>query len=163
MIANGWKKNPLNTVTIDHVTGFPDPNGHVLLVGNQLSNPDMYGFVFTNNMVMTTDQPVLNTGGGPTSCAYHGTPTQKFDKCFTTYTFRNNGLIGTPDTFPPSSWPSGNFFPGNASDAGFVQYNGGVDGDYRLQPKSRYKNAGSDGRDLGADMVGLETALAGVE
>ena len=46
---------------------------------------------------------------------------------------------------------------------GFVQYKQGGGGDYRLQPGSPFKNAGTDGRDLGADIVGLQAAVAGVK
>jgi hypothetical protein len=49
-----------------------------------------------------------DTGGGPTSCAYSGTPMEKIAKCFSTYTFSHNALIATPQAFPPSSWPAGN-------------------------------------------------------
>ncbi len=162
-VLNGWPANPLNTVTINHITGFPDPMSHLLIMGNQASNPSMYGFVFTNNIVTTGRYPVWNTGGGKTSCAYSDVPVTSIATCFTTYTFGNNALVGTPQPFPPSSWPTGNFFPADGKGAGFVQYNGGVGGDYELQPNSPYKNAGTDGRDLGADIAGLEAALAGVE
>jgi len=162
-VLNGWLKNPLNNVTINHVTGFPDPDSHLLSIGNLISNPPMSGFVFSNNMVLTGRYPVWSTGGGPTSCADSGTPAQKIKKCFSTYTFTNNALVETPIAFPPASWPSGNYFPADASAAGFVQFNNGVNGDYRLLPSSRYKNAGSDRKDLGADIVGLNAALIGVE
>jgi hypothetical protein len=106
---------------------------------------------------------VWNTGGGPTSCAYSGTPAEKISACFTTNTFSNNALIATPDAFPPSSWPAGNFFPNNASAAGIARYDEGVGGDYELNSNSPYKNAGTDDKDLGADIGGLEAALTGVE
>jgi hypothetical protein len=163
LIQNGWKANPVNTITINHVTAFPDSGAHLLMIGNQVTNPSMYGFVFTNNMIATGSFPVWSSGGGLTSCATKGTPAQKINKCFTTYSFKNNALIASPDAFPPSSWPVGNFFPASPTAAAFVQYDSGNGGDYRLQPNSRYKNAGTDGRDLGADIVGLNAALAGVE
>ncbi|MFY9558661.1 MAG: hypothetical protein WAQ52_00365 [Terriglobales bacterium] len=162
-VLNGWPKNPLNTVTINHITGFPDPDSHLLIMGNRAANPRMYGFVFTNNMVATGKYPVWSTGGGPTSCAAKGTPAQKIAKCFSTYTFKNSALIGTPEAFPPSSWPAGNFFPSDLNAAGFAQHDEGGGVDYELQPNSPYKNAGTDGRDLGADIGGLEVALTGVE
>lgn len=163
LVMNGWLKNPVNTITINHVTGFPDSGAHMLMVGNQISKPSMYGFVFTNNIVMTGSFPVWSSGGGLTSCSAKGTPAEKIKKCFTTYTFTNSALIASPAAFPPSSWPAGNFFPADATAAGFVQYDSGNGGDYSLQAGSRYKNAGTDGRDLGADIAGLKSALAGVE
>jgi hypothetical protein len=123
----------------------------------------MYGFVFTNNLVGAGDYPIWDATGDSTSCAIKGTPAQKIAKCYTTYAFRNNALIGTTSAFPPSSWPSGNFFPTSGSTVGFVDYSGGVDGNYQLQSSSVYNNKGTDGRDLGADIVGLNAALAGVE
>jgi hypothetical protein len=125
--------------------------------------PEDDGFVFTNNMVAAGRYPVWSTGGGPTSCAYSGTPAEKIARCFSTYTFSRNALVATPQAFPPSSWPAGNFFPGTSSVAGFARQDEGGGVDYELQPSSPYKNAGTDGRDLGVDIGGLEAALAGVE
>ncbi len=45
----------------------------------------------------------------------------------------------------------------------FAAYKNGNGGNYQLPANSPYKNAGSDGKDLGADIVGLTKALAGVE
>ncbi len=161
-VANGWPANPVNTITIDHITGFLDSKGGVLILGNQSSNPAMYGFVFTNSIVTTGVYPVWGAGGGSTSCAYKGTPAFKIANCFATYTFANNALIGTPSAFPPSSWPAGNMFAPDPNTI-FVQYNNGNGGNYQLQSGNSYIDKGTDGRDLGADIVGLNEALAGVE
>jgi hypothetical protein len=162
-LLNGWSANSLNTVTINHVTGFPDPGSHLMTMGNQTTNPTMFGLVFTNNLVTTGAYPVWSTGGGKTSCGAADDPLTNISTCFSTYTFATNGLIATPKAFPPSSWPTGNLFPPDVQTVGFVQYNNGVGGDYELQSNSPYKNAGTDHRDLGADITGLEAALAGVE
>ena len=162
LIANGWPKNPLNTITINHVTAFPDPNSHVMTIGNLDKNPSMYGFVFTNNLVLTGRYPVWNAFTN-LSCAAGDVPLTTLKKCFTTYTFQNNGLIASPPAYPPSSWPANNYFPNTISDVGFVNYNNGNGGDYALVPSSPYKNKGSDGKDLGADIAGLNAALAGVQ
>ena len=45
-ILNDWAKNPLNSVTINHVTAFPDPNSHMMIVGNLERNPSMYEVCF---------------------------------------------------------------------------------------------------------------------
>lgn len=163
MIANGWHRSPVNTITINHVTAFPDAGAHLMMIGNSIQDPDMFGLVFTNNLVATGQYPVWSSGGGWSSCAYHGSPEQKIRKCFSTYTFKNNALIGTPDAFPPSSWPSGNSFPANANQVDFTQYDDGINGDYSLKSNSPYKNKGTDGKDLGADIAGLNAALQGVE
>jgi hypothetical protein len=162
-ITNGWPKNPMNTITINHVTAFPDPTSHLMITGNQLSNPSMYGLVFTNNLVLTGQYPVWNSGGGNTNCAYKDVPITTLNACFTSFTFMNNGLIATPQAFPPSSWPTGNMFPVNVSDVLFMNYNNGNGGNYELQSSSPYKNKGTDGKDLGADIAGLNQALTGVE
>jgi hypothetical protein len=162
-VINGWLANPLNTVTINHITGFPDPGGHLLIMGNQTTNPTMHGFVFTNNVVTTGRYPVWNAGGGKGSCAYSDSPVSSIATCFASYTFSNNALLSSPPQFPPSSWPTGNLFALDTKNAGFTQYNNGIGGNYELLANSPYKNQGTDGRDLGADVAGLETALAGVE
>ncbi len=162
-IANTWPANGLNTVTINHITAFPDPGSHMIVTGNLAQNQPMYGLVFTNNVIMTARYPVWNTGGGSTSCAYEDVPITTIANCFTTYTFANNALVATPAAFPPSSWPANNMFPQTADGVGFMNYNNGNGGNYELQSASPYKNKGTDGKDLGADIVGLNQALANVE
>ena len=161
MILNAWPKNPLNTVTINHVTAFPDSGAHLIELGNTSTAP-MYGLVFTNNLVVTARYPVWNTGG-KTSCAFKDVPVTSITNCFTTYTFNTNGLIATPSAFPPSTWPTNNMFPQTVNDVEFMNYNNGNGGNYELQSSSAYKNKGSDGKDLGADIAGLNEALANVE
>lgn len=162
-VANAWPSNPVNSITINHITGFPDVNGGVMTLGNEKMNPSMYGFVFTNSIVTTGRYPVWNYGFGPTSCAHADVPLTSISNCFTSYTFSSNGLIATPAQFPPASWPTGNAFASNPNDVQFVQYNNGNEGNYQLQASSPYRNIGTDGKDLGADIVGLNAALAGVE
>jgi hypothetical protein len=162
-MMNGWPKNPLNTVTINHVTAFPDPNSHVIIMGNTVKTAQMYNLVFTNNMVITGQYPVWNTGGGSDSCAFKDVPITSINNCFTSNTFGNNGLVATPAAFPPSSWPKNNLFPDTVTDVQFVDFKNGNGGNYELQSSSPYKNKGTDGKDLGADIVGLNDALANVE
>jgi hypothetical protein len=90
-------------------------------------------------------------------------PVTTINNCFTTNTFSNNALVATPTAFPPSKWPLNNLFPATVSNAGFVNFNNGNGGNYELQSASPYKNKGTDGKDLGADIVGLKAALANVE
>jgi hypothetical protein len=163
LIANGWSKNPLNTLTINHVTAFPDVKEHMMSVGNSQKNAQMYGLVFTNNLIITGEYPVWNTGGGRASCGYKDVPITSINRCFAQSTFATNGLITPPPQFPPSTWPAKNMFAKTISAVGFTDFNGGDGGNYELLSSSPYKNAGSDGKDLGADVVGLDAELAGVE
>jgi hypothetical protein len=163
MLVNGWAQNPLNTVTINHVTVFPDSNGHIMTIGNPSEDPSMYGFVFTNNLVVTGKYPVWNALGGDDSCALGDMPVTTIANCFTTNSFESNGLIASPAHYPPSAWPAGNYFPATPAAVGFTNYNNGNGGNYQLLSSSPYKNAGTDGKDLGADIVGLNKALAGVQ
>jgi hypothetical protein len=161
-IMNAWPKNPLNTITINHVTAFPDPSGHMLLVGNVETKAPMFGFVFTNNLIVTGRYPVWNTEG-KTSCAVKDVPITSISKCFTTYTFANNALIASPPTFPPSDWPANNMFAQTVNDVEFTDYNNGNGGNYELLSSSPYLSKGTDGKNLGADVVGLNAVLANVE
>ncbi len=162
-LANGWPTNPVNSVTINHITGFPDISGGFMFTGNRAPNQEMYGFVFTNNIVETGPYPIWSAEGGKNSCATSDVPIKTLTRCFKTYTFNYNALLGTSSVFPPSSWPKGNFFGPNPTTADFVGFDNGIGGNYELQPDSPYINAGSDGKNLGADVVGLAAALAGVE
>ncbi len=56
-----------------------------------------------------------------------------------------------------TGYPVGNYFPANIAAVGFVNY---AAGDYHLKTSSPYKNLGTDGKDLGADIDSI--ALASV-
>jgi hypothetical protein len=58
-----------------------------------------------------------------------------------------------------SSYPEGNYFPPTMMDVGFVNLSGG---DYHLSLTSPYRGAGSDGKDLGANIDLINTGTAGV-
>jgi len=152
----------LQYVTINHVTGF-QPRVMLNLGDDITVNPAMNNFVFTNNIVNAGTSPTQTTGGGTANCAYRPAPLTSLPACFKPYTFSNNAIIATPANFPPSTYPSGNYFPPTAAAVGFVNYNNGNGGDYHLQSTSPYKNAGTDGKDLGADIDALQAAIAGVQ
>ncbi len=163
LIANAWPTNPVNTITINHVTGFPDPQGGLLMLGNlHVESPDVRTRLHQQHRqrwpVRCVEHRLWHT-----SCAHTGVPLTSLNNCFASYTFNNNALVSVSSQFPPSSWPTGNFFPSDPDAVDFVNYNGGNGGDYTLQSTSPYKNMGTDGKDLGADIAGLNQALAGVE
>ena len=73
-------------------------------------------------------------------------------------TFKKNVLIaGT------GAWPAGNFFPASPAAVRFVDYNNGNGGNYTLLNTSPYHNAGTDGKDLGADVSAVTARTSGVQ
>lgn len=161
-VSTGAGAPLLHDVTINHVTAFQP--GVMLNVGDFVAkNGRMRNFVYTNNIVNTGNAPTSSTGGGPTNCAHQPTPALVIAACFQNYVFSHNAIVATPSNYPPSHYPANNFFPESQSSVDFVNYANGNGGDYRLQSRSRFKNAGSDGKDLGADIYALEGATSGAE
>jgi hypothetical protein len=74
---------------------------------------------------------------------------------FPSYVFTKNAIIGGTS----SAYPATNYFPSSITNIGFIDYAGG---NYRLAPYSPYKNAGTDGKDLGADIDAIEAAIADI-
>src|SRR5260370_39847710 len=166
-VFNGYPVNPLNNVMINHITGFPDINaggGKLMSLGNDLSLPPMYGFTFSNNIVGPTKLGIWNTGG-LNNCALANVPITSLNKCFPGgYVFTPNAIIaGTSWNYGAAQWPARNFFPATAALVQFVNSNNHNGGDYMLLPTSPYKNAGSDGKDLGANTAAIAAATAGVQ
>lgn len=162
LLLNGWSTNVLSDVSITHITGFGDPLHPVLTIGNDTSHPQMSKFVFSNNLVVAGKYPVWSSGGGKTNCAFYGIPITTINACFNPYMFRDNAIIGSPANYPPSKWPAGNYFPVDAAAVQFVNYKNANGGNYQLLPSSPYKNAASDGKDIGADIDSIRAATAGV-
>jgi hypothetical protein len=152
----------LQNIHINHITAFPS---HMLfMIGTMVATTTpMKNFVFTNSIVNAGAAPVWSTGGGVTNCAFYDIPLTTFNTCFSNSAFTSNAIIGTSSTFTSAKWPSGNYFPTSAMNVEFVNYNGGIGGDYHLQASSPYKNKGTDGKDLGADIDAVNSAIASVE
>src|SRR5437762_3001867 len=126
-------------VTIDHNTVFQA--GPIIVVDDAPST----GFTYTNN-IASEYQGVVGSGTGV------GLPTLEF--WFPGYVYaRNVQPGGNPLVYPPD-----NFFPASLGDVGFVDL---VGGDYHLATTSPYRNGGTDGKDIGADIDALMAATAG--
>ncbi|HWY03895.1 MAG TPA: Ig domain-containing protein [Candidatus Acidoferrum sp.] len=152
----------LQNVTIDHVTAFPSAT--MLNIGNMVAtNGPMRNFVFTNNILSTGTYPVWSTGGGPENCAYFDKPIRTLNACFSPLEFAGNLLIGNTAQYPSSAWPSKNFVSPTANAAQLTNYNGGIGGNYGLLASSPYKGKGTDGKDPGADVAAINSAIAGVD
>lgn len=110
------------------------------------SNPKAERFVFVDNLLSNGNYGFAGTGTGP------GTPT--LERHFGDFTFRNNAFIGGGGKYPP-----GNLFLAGVPAVRFVDFKAG---NYRLASGGPLRRAGSDGRDIGADIDEVERAIAGV-
>jgi hypothetical protein len=153
----------LSNVTINHVTAFP-PSMLFIIGAPIAATPQMQNFAFTNSIVNAGAYPVWSTGdGGSANCAFYDSPLTTFNACFSGYSFVANAIIASPTGSPAAKWPSVNSFPATAAAVQFANYNGGNGGDYHLQASSPYRGAGTDGKDLGADVETVNSAIAGVQ
>jgi len=157
---------PLRDVKIDHVTAFPPRVS--FNIGSDRDKAPPGNFTFTNNILSAGKLEVTSTGGQQ-NCAFGSGrlgPADVLKNCFSSLVFTHNAIIGTA-----KQWPAGNFSPKNEASVGFVNYNSGKDGDYHLcraknepapcKDASPYLQAGTDGKDLGADIDAVESAIKG--
>ena len=72
---------------------------------------------------------------------------------FRNWTFSKNVLLDRP----AGAYPAGNFFPSGVTAVRFANYAGG---NYTLAADSPYKNAGSDGTDIGAHGTPATNAIS---
>ncbi len=158
--GNGNEQYPIYNVAISHVTGIgDDPAAGMLVLGNALNHP-LAGFSWTNNILAATGQGIITTGGGSGNCAfpgYPGGPMGKLDRCFKSYDFSGNVLIGNA-----GPWPKNNASPPNLASVMFSSLNLGVLGNLQLLPASPFANTGTDGKNPGADIAAVQAAIAGV-
>jgi Putative Ig domain len=147
----------LHDVAINHVTAFNNEVGSaILIVGNRKSFPEMYGFVWSNN-IFSSSGGVGTTGGGAVNCAYQmPDPAAMLASCFKEFEFSHNALVGRVNR-----WPAGNFAALSTAEVQFTNSKQAL-ARYQLLPTSPYAHAGSDGKALGADIEALSAAVAGV-
>jgi hypothetical protein len=155
---------PLRDVRIEHVTAFIPQVAFSIQSGPKIAN-----FVVNNNIfVLGSNHQIGSPGGGPSNCAYQPDlqgPANVFKSCFENYSLTHNMIVGGSD------WGSGNMTPGNLKSAGIRPLREPGAALYTLcrekdsnecKKASRALNAGTDGRDIGADVEGIRKALKGV-
>ena len=163
-------------ITIEHNTGFPVGSGtaNITILG---APQVIANFAFTNNLMGSGDHgfhQVLPGNGLPGCGASHASGAiGALNGCMgNTWSFTHNGIVGSSVSVPGAPYPTtpncgapSTCLQLNAPDLnniGFVNFNNGNGGDYHLLMTSPFKNAGSDGKDLGADIDGLANATAGI-
>ena len=162
---------PVHDVEIEHVTSFGP--GVLLSLLNREGSDQLKNFSITNSVFAAGGKrrPVASAGGGPGSCAQKSQrfgPQALLKECFSSYKFDHNLIIVQGDA---GGWPPGNIVVSSAEEAGIRDLKDGVSKDPRLchekgpecPKKSPGAGAGSDGHDMGADIDGVEAAVAGVE
>ena len=115
-------------------------------------------WTYKNNIVSINAGPaILNSGSS--GCADNTIDNvAKLVECFSPYAMNDNVLIGGSGT-----WPPGNYLLASPTAVRFVNYNNANGGDYRLLSTSPYHNAGTDGKDLGADIAAVNSHTSGVQ
>jgi hypothetical protein len=128
-----------NDIRVDHNTTTTDQNAALTL-----GDTAKYGtnFVFTNNIVPHGGYGVIGSG--------QAEGTASLDFYLTSYTFAKNAIFAGGAA---SAYPASNFFPAAEADVGFAP-------DWSLTTSSSYKGAGTDGKDVGADIAALAAATA---
>ena len=91
---------------------------------------------------------------------FHGSGAGEGNPCLAAYyeegwTFEKNVIIGGHS----NRYPQGNWFPPDRASVGFIKHD---EGNYRLATDSPFKMAGTDGKDIGADLDAIEAATTGV-
>ncbi|HEX6802719.1 MAG TPA: hypothetical protein VF133_03490 [Terriglobales bacterium] len=155
---------PLANVRIEHVTAFTPRAAFSIQ-----SRPKMANFKIDNNIfVLEGDRQIGSPGGGPSNCAFRPDqqgPAGVIRSCFVDSSFTHNIIVGG------MGWGSGNMTPGSLKAAGIRQIREPGALAYSLcQEKdpgeckraSPALKAGTDGRDIGADVAGIRRALEGV-
>jgi trehalose-6-phosphatase len=134
-------RDPLD-VTVDHNTAFPT---NADLIG---SGTATLRFTYRNNLEAS------GKWGGVAGDYHYGDPAGAISTYFPGAVFTKNALQGADCT----QYPPNNYCPATMTNVGFVNYSGG---DYHLSATSPYKNAGTDGKDIGADIDAVNSATAG--
>jgi hypothetical protein len=98
------------------------------------------GFVFRNNISPHNTYGVFGSGQGS------GIPALNY--YFPGYDFRRNVITSAPS----GNYPPDNFYPISPIEAVFIDF---ANGNYRLAASSPYRNAGTDGKDVGCDFTAL--------
>jgi hypothetical protein len=138
---------PADVIIEHNTTLHTDPSSCCTIMID--ATPQLARFVFRNNVTTRGTYGVFGSGAGEGTAALtvYAEPGYKFER---------NALIGPANG---AAYPADNWFPATIAAVGFVD---AAAGNYRLAAGSPYKNAGSDGRDPGADIAAVDAATQGV-
>jgi len=126
-----------SNVVIDHNTAFGELAALVFFDGRPIAT----GFVFTNNIAPPGIYGIHALDGASDPI------------------IKRNVIYGDGHGNESLPRPADNFFPRSIDNVGFASV---AEGQYQLLSSSRYKNKGTDGKDIGADFAAVRAATAGV-
>lgn len=127
--------------------------------GNKTATPRIDNLRLTNSIGDAGTNGVFPTGGGSDNCSVgESTIADMVSACWTGASSFTGNLLVSDHAISPLVLPSGNLTTSSWSKVGFVNFNGGDGGDYHLEQSSQYHNAGTDRRDLGADIDSVNSA-----
>jgi hypothetical protein len=122
-------------VVVDHNTIISEDGVGIVAI----DGAPVPGFIFTNNVARHNLYGIIGRDRGP--------GLQTIEYFFPGSVITRNVFAGMPDD--PNAYPAGNEYPSiPAFEAHFTDYAGG---DYSLRPDTDWANAGTDGKDLGAN------------
>lgn len=132
--------------TVDHNTVISTGGANSCLGFAESANAKITNAVFTNNLSTPTAYGFFGSGVGEGNAALNDN--------FTNWVFSKNVLVNGQGRY----YPAGNFFPsGGVTAVRFVNYQGA---NYALAADSPYKLAGTDGKDIGANISAVPSAGA---
>jgi hypothetical protein len=109
-------------------------------------------FIFQNNITPHNMYGVMGSG--------YASGISSLDHYFPGFVFQSNLIENiAPSGVSQSQYPASTLFSPNWGTVNFVDF---ANGNYALATSSRYKNAGTDGKDIGADIAGLNAAISSV-
>jgi hypothetical protein len=155
----------LHDVSVDHITfvSMSTPHSLFILNGPPASAPpgvQMYNISWTNTLADAGMVGAYPTGGGDTNCSSipgrNIAPRDRLKACWKSGIFQGNVLAEAVD------WPEGNSTVRDQRSIGYVNLNNGLDGDYHLAASSKFKGKATDGKDPGADVDAVLSAVSGI-
>jgi len=134
------------SIKVDHNTAMQE--GEILSADG---TPKDGSFTFTNNLTRFGPYGVVGTG----TVGVFAT----FADYVSGYSYSRNVAINTlGEPYASATYfPAGNMFPARMDSVGFADY---IAEEYQLSAGSPYRNAGTDGKNIGADIPGVMAATA---
>jgi len=149
----------MNNIVFNHLSLVKVLKG-AWLMGTQQGTCSFHNVTFNNSIIDAGTFPmsVTSTGDGCQQLNPAHTPLGIFNACWTpTYNFLKNAVTTFSGTWPTplTTFPS--------TLGVYTSYNSGNGGDYRVTLASGLQNAGTDGKNVGADINKIATETAGIQ